>query len=26
VIYEWEVAVNESSVEAQGDGGVTCNC
>jgi hypothetical protein len=26
VNYEWEVAVNESSVEGQGDGDVTCNC
>ncbi len=26
VNYEWEAAVNESSVEGQGDGDVTCNC
>ncbi len=26
VNYEWEVAVNESSVEGHGDGDVTCNC
>jgi hypothetical protein len=26
VNYEWEAAVNESSVESQGDGDVTCNC
>ena len=26
VNYEWEGAVNESSVEGQGDGDVTCNC
>ncbi len=26
VNYEWGVAVNESSVEAQGDGDVTYNC
>jgi hypothetical protein len=25
VNYEWEAAVNESSVEGQGDGDVTCN-
>ncbi len=24
--YEWEAALNESSVEGQGDGDVTCNC
>jgi hypothetical protein len=26
VNYEWEAAVNESAVEHQGDGDVTCNC
>ncbi len=26
VNYEREAAVNESSVEGQGDGDVTCNC
>jgi hypothetical protein len=26
VNYEWEAAVNESSVEGQGDGNVTCIC
>ncbi len=26
VNYEWEAAVNESFVEVQGDGDVTCNC
>jgi hypothetical protein len=26
VNYEWEAAVNESSVEGQGDGDVTCSC
>jgi hypothetical protein len=26
VNYEWEAAVNESAVEGQGDGAVTCNC
>ncbi len=26
VNYEWEAAVNESSVGSQGDGDVTCNC
>jgi hypothetical protein len=26
VNYEWEAAANESFVEGQGDGYVTCNC
>jgi hypothetical protein len=26
VNYEWEAAVNESSVEGKGDGDVACNC
>ncbi len=26
VNYEWEAAVNKSSVESQGDGDITCNC
>jgi hypothetical protein len=26
VNYKWEATVNESSVEGQGDGDVTCNC